>query len=101
MKLTGILTIASCLLFSNQALASDEVDFARYMQSSAAISAIASAVASAGGCSVPLEFEEIKSEGEVSLGVHCRGTEDDEVSIFVRFIDDGYSFMPVGFSYAG
>lgn len=101
MKLTGILTIASCLFISNQAFAADDVDFSRYMQSSAALSAIASAVASTGGCSVPLVFEEIKSDGETSLGIHCHGTEDDEISVFVRFQDDGYSFMPIGFDYAG
>ncbi|MGJ8535046.1 MAG: hypothetical protein ACSHYC_22880 [Alphaproteobacteria bacterium] len=101
MKLTRILTIASCVLFTAPSFAADTVDFARYMQSPASISAIASAVASVGACSVPLEFDETKSEDETRLGIHCRGTEDDESSIFVRFVDDGYSIIPKGFDYAG
>ncbi|HHB81727.1 MAG TPA: hypothetical protein ENK83_08320 [Aliiroseovarius sp.] len=83
------------------AMGQEAPDFSTYMQSSQALSAIASAVDSAGGCSVPLEFDERRENGQVVLGVHCRGTEDDEISIFVTFMDDGYSLLPLRFDYAG
>lgn len=83
------------------AMAQDAPDFSKYMQSSQALSAIASAVDSASGCSVPLEFDEMRENGQVVLGVHCRGTEDDEISIFVTFMDDGYALLPLRFDYAG
>ncbi|MEM7597018.1 MAG: hypothetical protein AAF382_04915 [Pseudomonadota bacterium] len=91
---------ALAIAATGQAHAGD-VDFATYAQSPAALSAIASAVASAGGCSIPLEFDETVGNGERMLGVHCRGNADDEFSAFVRFLDDGFSLLPLGFEYAG
>jgi len=61
----------------------------------------ASAVAAAGVCSVPLAFEEEVSQYSRVLGVHCRGTEDDEFSVFIKFMEDEHSLLPVSFDYAG
>ncbi|MEM7215943.1 MAG: hypothetical protein AAF423_10410 [Pseudomonadota bacterium] len=101
MKKFLLLTATLLAMNTSPVIAGDKVDFSQYAQSPAALSAIASAVSAAGGCSVPLTFEETKSDGERVLGVRCQGTEDDEVSIFIRFMDDGFSLLPVSFEYAG
>lgn len=88
-------------LIGGTASGQEAPDFSKYMQSSQALSAIASAVDSASGCSVPLEFDELRENGQIVLGVHCRGTEEDEISVFVTFMDDGYSLLPLKFDYAG
>lgn len=101
MKNSLIAGISIVLGATTYASAQDTVDFGKYGQSAAAMSSIASAIALTGSCSVPLIFEETRVDGEVQLAVHCRGTEDDEISVFIQFIGDDTFLMPKSFEFAG
>lgn len=85
----------------NTSHAEQKADLSTYTKSPAAFAAVASAVAAAGKCSVPLAFEEKISPNSRVLGIHCRGTKDDELSIFIEFMEDEHSLLPTSFSYAG
>lgn len=89
MHRTLLAASAFVIVLAPSAYAQDAVDFAPYMQSPAAISAIASGVSMASGCSVPLQFDEELTDTGRTLGIHCRGTADDEMSVFLLFDDYG------------
>ncbi|MEP0521373.1 MAG: hypothetical protein ABJO09_15965 [Hyphomicrobiales bacterium] len=96
--ITGIAFLLGATTFAS---GQDNVDFGKYGQSAATLSAIASAVAFVGPCSVPLIFEETRSEEGVQLAVHCRGNEEDEASVFIQFIGDDALLLPKNFEFAG
>ena len=96
-----LFTLLGTALSTGSASAGDKVDFSRYMQYPPALNAIASAVSAVGGCSVPITFEEQKEDGMRILSIYCFGTEEDEMAITIRFMDDGVSLLPVKFDYAG
>lgn len=95
------LTAAVALLATGGAATAGPVTWDRYMTSAANVAAIASAVASVGNCSKPLEFDELEEDGKVYLTVNCNGDEDEEAAVIIEFQDLGDLLLPMGFQYAG
>ena len=82
--------------------AAAEIDWQKYMQSAANVSAIAAAVALVDNCSKKLEIVESITEGAIRLDFICTGSEEEEATgsiEFLRFGDDG--LVPQRIIFAG
>ena len=91
----------ACLLSPHQAVAAD-IDWRKYMQSAANVSAIAAAVAMVDGCSKKLLIEETVSDTTVRLSFLCNGSEDEEAAAFIEFHKIGEdALLPGKFEFAG
>ncbi len=91
------------LLNSKDAVAAG-IDWQKYMQSSANVSAISAAVAWVDGCSKkPLLIEELKpGEGKVLLTFTCDGNEDERATAIIEFNSYGNgNLFPKKFDFAG
>jgi hypothetical protein len=83
-------------------VAAAEIDWQKYIQSSANVSAIAAAVAFVDGCSKNLDIEESSSDGKVRLSFTCDGKEDEEGTAVIEFESFGDGpLMPKKFEFAG
>ncbi|MGI9415696.1 MAG: hypothetical protein ACR2PM_18615 [Hyphomicrobiales bacterium] len=82
--------------------AAADIDWHKYMQSAANVSAIAAAVAMVDDCSKKLVIEETVSEASVRLSFMCNGTEDEEAAAFIEFHKFGDDVLvPKKFEFAG
>lgn len=93
--------IAASLMLGGASAQAGQVGWDKYMRSAASVAAIAAAVALVGECSKPLEFEEMKQDGQVLLTVFCNGSEDEEFAVIVTFDDFGDGLIPNGYQLAG
>ena len=91
----------ACLLSSQDAAAAD-IEWRKYMQSAANVSAIAAAVAMVDGCSKKLLIDETVSDTTVRLSFLCTGSEDEEAAAFIEFHKIGDdTLLPGKFEFAG
>ena len=74
------------------------VKWEKYMQRAAN----AAAIAWAGPCSKPPQFEETRSDGRLRIAIACVGSEEEEATSFIEFIhyQDGL-ITPDKFDFAG
>ena len=93
--------IAVSLMLGGAPAQAGQVGWDKYMNSAASVAAIAAAVAMVGKCSKPLEFDEMKQDGQVLLTVLCNGSEDEEFAVIVTFDDFDGALIPNGYQLAG
>jgi len=87
---------------SSQDAAAADIEWRKYMQSAANVSAIAAAVAMVDHCSKKLMIEETVSETTVRLSFLCTGSEDEEAAAFIEFHKIGDdTLLPGKFEFAG
>lgn len=106
-KIKARIFLLSCLVWTgwisiSKDAAAAEIDWQKYMQSSANVSAIAAAVAWVDDCSKKLKIEESISGRRVRLSFTCSGIENHGEHAVVEFdkIGDG-GLVPKKFEFAG
>jgi len=100
--IAGAAMFLIALMFHGQQVKAADINWEKYMHSAAVVSAIAAAVALVDHCSKPLNFQEIKGDGKLTLVFNCNGTEDEEAAGIIEFdIFDGGAIVPSKFSIAG
>ena len=98
---TRLIAATAALIAAVTTAAAEPVTWDRYMTSAANVAAIASAVASVGHCSKPLEFDEVEEDGKLYLSVNCNSGDDEEAAVIIEFEPFGDVLLPKGFQYAG
>lgn len=89
-------------LLAPQDAAAADIDWRKYMQSAANVSAIAAAVAMVDNCSKSLMIEETVADTTVRLSFLCNGSEDEEAAAFIEFHKLGDDVLVPGkFEFAG
>lgn len=100
--ITGAPVILLALVLHGKQVEAADINWEKYMHSAAVVSAIAAAVALVDHCSRPLDFQEIKEDGKLTLVFNCNGNEDEEAAGIIEFdVFDGGAIVPSKFSIAG
>jgi hypothetical protein len=97
----GILAVAA-IVASPASVFAEDIQWSKYMTSSAIVSAIASALAQVDSCSEPVAVEEQRVGGKLQLSFTCSANEDEEATSVIEFEQFGDGILVPGrFYFAG
>ncbi len=96
---SGVISSTVLVLVATSANAAD-VDYSRYFKSSAALSAVASALSILEPCEKPIAFSETTEESAVKLKATCPATDGEAITVELSFqSDEAGNLFPDSFDY--
>ena len=96
---SGVFCGAALVLAATSANAAD-TNYARYFKSSAALSAVASAISILEPCEKPIQFSEKTEDSTVKLKATCPATDGDAITVELSFqSDEAGNLFPDSFDY--
>jgi hypothetical protein len=96
----GGLICGSMLVAATTSANAADVDFSRYFKSSAALSAVASAVSILEPCEKPVKFAETVEEATVKLKATCPASDGEAITVELSFQhDEAGNLFPDAFDY--